>query len=282
MKKKKEKSKLKSGLVLLFDLDDTLIQECESEMAAFLETSKAVAHYGISPKDFADTIKVKAREAWRSLPTYPYCHRIQIASWEGLWGEFDGDDPQIERLRQLKESYRFMVWNNALQAYGLHDVKLADHLSRKYIEERRKRHMLFPETIEVLQDLAERYRLALITNGAPDLQWSKIRGGKLAEYFHPIIISGNIGFGKPDLMIFQSAFSFFPENDSVFIMIGNSLESDIAGAQHAGIKSIWLNRTGTINISEYKPDYEIQDLREISNIVASIPVRVHGNKPKLG
>lgn len=57
-------------------------------------------------------------------------------------------------------------------------------------------------------------------------------------------------------------------NESEFIIIGDSLTSDIAFAKHARIKSIWFNRDGKQkNNSPYKPDFEVVSLLEVMEII---------------
>ena len=109
-------------IVLLFDLDDTLILEEESAQAAFLEASKTLTEYDIAPEEFATTVRQKAREIWRSLPTHPYCRQIQISSWEGLWAEFLGDHASLRKLRSLKDKYRFQSWNAAPDVRGANEA----------------------------------------------------------------------------------------------------------------------------------------------------------------
>ena len=49
--------------------------------------------------------------------------------------------------------------------------------------------------------------------------------------------------------------------------VGDSLESDIAGANTAGVKSAWLNRNNAVNNTSYIPDFEIASLRNLLEIL---------------
>jgi putative hydrolase of the HAD superfamily len=46
-------------------------------------------------------------------------------------------------------------------------------------------------------------------------------------------------------------------------MIGNSLKRDIAGAQRAGVRAIWLDRSGTAQSKDVKPYARITSLGEL-------------------
>ena len=50
------------------------------------------------------------------------------------------------------------------------------------------------------------------------------------------------------------------------IMIGDSLEKDIKGAQNANIKTIWYNPYNKNSNSSIIPDYQIKDLLEIKKL----------------
>ena len=56
---------------LLFDLDETLIEEEEPVVAALRATAEeAQARYGLDADGLAETVRVRARELWRSGPLY--------------------------------------------------------------------------------------------------------------------------------------------------------------------------------------------------------------------
>jgi FMN phosphatase YigB (HAD superfamily) len=59
-------------------------------------------------------------------------------------------------------------------------------------------------------------------------------------------------------------FSIIP-SDTVFI--GDSLSSDISGANNVGIHSIWYNRNEEINNTLIIPNQEIKDLSELKKIL---------------
>ena len=251
--------------VLLFDLDDTLMIEEASAEAAFNEVSKyAYEKYGVNPGKFHESIRKNARKLWHELPAHPFCQKIGISSWEGLWANFTGDHEMLQLLASYKDYYQFESWNNSLLEFNIDNKDFAVKLSEMFRQERRKRHITFPETHRVLEDLSSEYQLGLITNGAPDLQWEKINGGRLNKYFNHIIISGEVNIGKPDKQIFEIALNKFGTGKERAIMIGDSIDTDIAGARASRIKSVWLKRNNNTQY-EYttEPDYIIKNLKEL-------------------
>ena len=250
--------------ILLFDLDDTLIIEEQAALDALAAVaSEGCAGHGIDPYQFALAVKRNARKIWYALPSHPYCKRIGISSWEGLWSRFLGDHPQLALLRSLAASYRYDSWYAALEEYGIASKERAGWCAEEFCAERRKRHQCFPETIGVLTRLASDYRLALITTGASDLQREKIAGCNLSSFFKAIVISGDHDIAKPDRRIFDITLESMGGDASQAVMTGNNLHTDIQGAVNAGIASVWINRSGMANDSSTRPDHEIHDLQEL-------------------
>ncbi len=217
---------------ILFDLDDTLVVEEASVEAAFLATCERVRKkHGVEPETLHQTVRREAREVWQAAPTITYCRTIGISSWEGLWARFLGDDPNLKTLREWAPAYRREAWSRALAEHGITDVPLADELAEAFQDERRARHIPFPDTEPILEELRGSYRLGLITNGVSDLQREKVQGANLAHYFDSITVSGEVGAGKPDPVMFTQALDSLAARPETALMVGNSLRRDIAAAQ---------------------------------------------------
>lgn len=81
-------------------------------------------------------------------------------------------------------------------------------------------------------------------------------------------MSEHIGFQKPHISYFEYVFSHIPSTPKEKILvIGDSLSSDIAGGNNAGIDSCWLNMSGMKNDTNTIPTYEISGLRELYGLV---------------
>ena len=256
---------------ILFDLDDTLVIEGAAADAAFLATCEhASEKYGINPKALHQAVRHHAGELWRAFTTITYCRAIGISSWEGLWARFLGNNPNLKILRMWAPTYRRETWFRALADHVVSDVSFAEQLSITFMSERRARHILFSDVEDSLTNLRTIYRLALVTNGAPDLQCEKIQGTKLAQYFNHILISGEVGIGKPDTHIFKLALEAIAASPSETVMIGDSLTRDILGAQQTGIKGIWLNRLGNKADNQVTPDVQITSLNEMHELLPTL------------
>ena len=85
------------------------------------------------------------------------------------------------------------------------------------------------------------------------------------QYFEVILISGECGLAKPDPAIFQSSLELLDHDrkESV-LMIGDSLSSDIAGANKVGIDSCWFNPNRLKLQSSNAPTFTVYSLEEIA------------------
>ena len=254
---------------IIFDFDDTLAVERASAEEAMMITCKMVRQkYDIEPQKLYNNIWEKARQLWHNnSPVRAYCVNVAISSWEGLWGRFDGEDENLKILRLWTPVYRKQAWYNTLLESGIDDPDFAEYLSEEFPKHRRKIHNVFSDAEPTLIKLRKNYKLALVTNGASDLQREKIQDSGLGKYLDEIVIAGDIGIRKPEPQIFNIVLSRIGVKNDEAIMVGNSLDSDIIGAQEAGIQTVWLNRDKEKNQSDIKPDYEISSFSELEFIL---------------
>ena len=250
---------------LIFDLDETLIEEETSNDASVLAAGGiALARHGVNAAALLTTLRKRSRELFLAGPMIDYCRAIGISTREALWGTFAGDGPSLAQLRQWVPTYRLQSWTAALSELGIDDRALAAEMAEFFAIDRSRRHVVFAESEQVLHELKKDFRLALITNGAPDIQGAKIDGSNLASFFETMVISGGHGFGKPDRRIFQLVLERLQVAPHEAVMIGDSLNRDIAGARDAGIRTVWINRYNRALTDEHPiPDFELTDLRDL-------------------
>ena len=209
---------------LLLDLDDTLIPDESAAEAAFLAACDPVhERFGIDPAAVAGSAGKCARKLWRASDHIAYCQSIGISSWEGLWAGFTGDAPELQRLHAWAPTYRREAWRRALADHGVDDPAYAEHLAGRFRHERRQRNAMFPDAADLLPKLARRLPLGLVTNGAPDLQHFKIDASGLRPYFQTIVVSGEVGIGKPHPRPMQVALQQLGCDPARAAMVGNSL-----------------------------------------------------------
>ncbi|MDE0220750.1 MAG: HAD family hydrolase [Spirochaetaceae bacterium] len=129
--------------------------------------------------------------------------------------------------------------------------------------ERRARHVVFPDVEDTLVALHGSWRLAILTNGTPGLQREKIAGSGLAHYFDAVTVAGEVGVGKPDPRAFSAALEAAGARPGQTVMVGDNLRRDVQGAQQAGMRAFWLNRTGRKPELDVMPDAEMTATSEL-------------------
>ncbi|HET6452926.1 MAG TPA: HAD family hydrolase [Armatimonadota bacterium] len=254
--------------MILFDLDDTLVIEEQAAVDAFLAVGESARQQcGLDPETLHQTIRQCARRYWHESPARPWCLAVGISSWEGLWADFQGDQPELQALQAWSHEYRRAAWSTALRECGADDSDLADELALRFIQERDRRHKTFPDVLPVLRSLSTDNRMAVLTNGFSHHQWRKLRGAGLEGFFETVIVSGDHGIGKPDPRIFSIAMSALGLSAAEVCMVGDSLSSDIAGARTSGLRAIWVNRDNVTPNDDAVPDAIISDLWQLPGLV---------------
>lgn len=101
---------------------------------------------------------------------------------------------------------------------------------------------------ETLRRLRLRYRLIVATNaddsGVRDVRAALSRVG-IDELIDDVVSSRDVGTRKPDPLFYRAAllragFAGVPLAPKRAVMVGDSLENDVAGAQAAGLRAIWF------------------------------------------
>jgi HAD superfamily hydrolase (TIGR01662 family) len=100
------------------------------------------------------------------------------------------------------------------------------------------------DAIPTLASLKDKsYRLGLISNTSDDNNvQALVDQGGFRPFFEVLVTSADCGIRKPHPHIFQIALDHFSIQPGQAVMVGDTLEADIAGANSLGIYSVWLTR----------------------------------------
>jgi putative hydrolase of the HAD superfamily len=263
-----------TGLVkfraVIFDLDDTLIWDERLSRRTLMETAaEGALRTGADAGRLAASAKAAADELWRAHAPVDRCDALGIVAFEGMWGQFHGEEDYLRHLREWTPRYRVEIWRRALAAQGIEDEGLSAELGALFAQRRRALQDPLPGALEVLHRLrAAGLRIGLLTNGAASLQREKIEASGLGMFFHAAVVSGEIGTGKPEPEIFRYLLKSLAVEPADALMVGNSLARDIAGGKRAGLATCWLALEGEeepIGLAE--PDFTISSLGELPAIL---------------
>jgi len=122
----------------------------------------------------------------------------------------------------------------------------------------------YPEVAEVLGALESNgAKLAILTNGDPDLIEAAVTSAGLMGLFEALITVHEAGIFKPSMKVYKLAsdrFGAAPADISFY----SSNRWDVAGAKVFGFRAVWVNRTGAPDEYPDMPaDSVIKDLRPL-------------------
>ena len=118
---------------------------------------------------------------------------------------------------------------------------MINKLSYDYIDNLTDFNNLIPGAIEILEYLDNKYNMHIITNGFKEVQERKLKESTITKYFKTIIISEEVGYKKPNPIIFNYALEKANAVNTSSLMIGDSYQADILGAINVGINAILFN-----------------------------------------
>jgi putative hydrolase of the HAD superfamily len=222
---------------LLLDLDDTLVVERAADAATYAATARfaAVVH-GIDPDAFVAAVRARAGELYGAFEEHGYCRRIGISFSECLYWR----DAEPASLRDRLPAFRREAFRRALLDVGVDDESLAEALADFFYRERRRRFANVDGVDDTLRELKQTHVLALVTNGASSIQREKLAASRLEPYFDAVIVSGELGVGKPEPEIFHHALAQITHDGSPAVMVGDSFPRDVEGALAAGLRAVWI------------------------------------------
>ena len=126
----------------------------------------------------------------------------------------------------------------------------------------------YPEVKECLEKLkAKKIKIAILSNGTPDLLKELVESNKIQNYFDDIFSIETVGIYKPDSKVYEMPIKNYgckPEN--ICFMSSNTW--DVSGGGVFGYNAVWVNRFNKVfDKLNYKPKFVINNLKELLNII---------------
>ena len=129
----------------------------------------------------------------------------------------------------------------------------------------------FPDTVEALRALSQRFELVIISNIDDDLFAHSAE--HLSVPFDHVITAEQSRAYKPSHRSFHMAFERMGRGPSGVLHVAQSLYHDIAPANELGLRSVWVNRraglhgSGATAPSTAQPDMEVHDLATLVELM---------------
>ncbi len=182
-------------------------------------------------------------------------HRLTV---DEMWSIRDREEKGFTGNLKDYDEIRRRSFLKMLEFVGHPGPELATRLNEVYLENRFNDIEPYEDVVPSLDALAPHFKLGLLSNGNNYPEYFGLAG---RFDFH--VYAQDIGIEKPDPRTFQIAARRAGCDLDQLLHVGDSLETDVSGAESAGARGVWLNREGITNDSGIKPDHEISSLTEL-------------------
>lgn len=127
----------------------------------------------------------------------------------------------------------------------------------------------YPGVKSTLRELIKRgYKLGILSDAPPFQMWTRLAEIGLLHEFDAAISSVEFGVRKPNELPFRKALEVFGVKPNEAMMVGDSIDRDIYGAKKLGMVTVLAKYgKGWKDKLDVKPDYEINDIRELLTIL---------------
>ncbi|KAI6781410.1 uncharacterized protein J7T54_002303 [Emericellopsis cladophorae] len=202
---------------VLFDLDKTLFDHVHSLHQALMSCRASFEELQpFSPAQLAEA----------------YCRGHDRAYAKHISGEITIQQTDVVKVKLF---YKYL---------GLAEPRsrwVRDEFRRIYKPAYRDSRRAVAGSKDMLRTLrAHGKKVGVVTNGDHSEQMNKIEILGLAELLDCVVTSGELGYSKPDMRIFQHALVKLNVQRSETVMVGDSVQADVKGAIAAGFASVFL------------------------------------------
>jgi putative hydrolase of the HAD superfamily len=216
-----------------FDLDDTL---CTYRQSGADLLAAAFADVGVDPF-------------------------FTVADYHARYSEFVADSEDVRDLRA-----------NCFAAIARdrgRDPDAGRAVARAYAAERDHRAVdPLPGAIEAVERLREDHAVALVTNGDPGMQGTKLDALGLDHAFEAVVHAGYDTPPKPEPDPFHHVLDELAVDPERAVHVGNSLHSDVPGAKRAGLQAVWYagGEVGDTSDPAVMPDHRLDSMHELLDL----------------
>ncbi len=148
--------------------------------------------------------------------------------------------PIIEQ--QSEEAFRIQLIRDLMTEHGVNGLsdESIQSLQSKFDKDRIDAFDFYPGIKAWLAEARKIFTLVVITNGPEFSQIPKVEQVNMIAHVDHLIIGGQEPEEKPCPSIFEKALRLANCEAHEAIHVGDSLASDIAGANNSGITSVWI------------------------------------------
>jgi putative hydrolase of the HAD superfamily len=118
-----------------------------------------------------------------------------------------------------------------------------DGLFQEYLPHYRACWEPYPDVVPGLDELEPLgIRFAILTNGEQSQQRAKLQRLGILDRFDVVLAASDLPAYKPSPLAFAAMVEAMGASLDSVVYVGDDLDADVAGAQSAGIKPVWIDR----------------------------------------
>ena len=121
--------------------------------------------------------------------------------------------------------------------------------------------------VPVVEACRSRYRVGVVSNAYPDVQYSKLETLGLGQAFACVVLSEEFGIRKPDPAIFLEGCRRLSVDPARCLYVGDSYANDVVGAAAAGLPCCWLNADRSAPSGPERATIEIERLLQLPSLL---------------
>lgn len=222
---------------IFLDLDDTILDFTSSQRTAF---KRVVEELGLAYDN-------------------KLMNHYQIYN-QSLW-------QLVEENRLTKSDLMNSRFPGFFSEYGIKiEGAEIDHLFRDYLADGAD---LVPGARQLLDDLRTAGRtIYAASNGIYQTQINRLTRAGIMDRFDDLFISEQLGYNKPHAGFFEMAFKQIGNiHKQESLMVGDSLSSDIKGANAVNLPVCWFNPTDALPKDSLTINYTVRSLEQLYPII---------------
>ena len=124
----------------------------------------------------------------------------------------------------------------------------------------------FPESVEILARLREKYSLAVISNSQHDIISPAVE--KLGHPFAYVVTAEDVSAYKPDAKPFERTLELAGVTVRDTVHVARSQDVDLPRSVPMGMRTVWINRNSEpLKAGVPEPDHELPDLRQLPELL---------------
>ena len=171
---------------------------------------------------------------------------------------------ELEQGRLTQDALRTERFRRFYAKYGIDRDPRQD--GDRFVELLGGQSILLPHAEDVVREIAKVKPVLILTNGITSVQKRRLALSPIRDVISGAVISQEEGAAKPNPKLFDRALKRLGIARGAALMIGDGVNSDIRGANNAGIDACWYNPGGKVLPAGVHAEYIIDDIRQCVEI----------------